>query len=569
MQNSNPRFISTCYPYIIAFLNTLTMAFLDDLPLDILLAVVRWLYKKPLYKSGFCRLLPVASVSTRLRQSLLPLLYSDLVFEFLSDRNYSTRHNASLARSAGCSKYVQRVSLFVEEYTNPDDIVRAVRDDMDAGSETKWPNLRSYAYTHGYDFDVDNFNSCWNIIKQVDKELPKLRQAAPVTCDVSSGIPLLAYNPPSVSLLSQLTSLFLYYNNQGVDANYWPPIFAPTLVDLALYGVNPESIWNIFYDGQEGQTVVFARLKRLIIGFENPLHWGQSGGLPPHLQGATNSALAKRSVWTAGAASGELGCRVPLFPVLHTLWCTNMAYNFCDFITRTQGHDSLVSLVVGNKLVYFDFDVNMFKNLESVKFFTPIQDTDEERTGSVDLYKSAFTSLLRTKTNIQSMAFTSTARDTLFQVPPDIGCVNLRSLILGVDVDFKSMLLLLSSLKHLVKLELGVNYAFIYDGNDEQEDAAEYIDELQPLQADYPPVSSTLRRFTCRLHDPRVRRCYTAAYAFELALHLPALGRMDLSVRQQSDVGFYEALLCKFLQELSGSPYMNNGLLNAKVAPCS
>ncbi|KAI8317841.1 hypothetical protein GQ54DRAFT_301080, partial [Martensiomyces pterosporus] len=282
----------------------------------------------------------------------------------------------------------------------------------------------------------------------------------------------LAYTPLSVSFLTQLTLLYLDCSNECMDANRFPQLFAPTLVDLTLYCVNPENVWNIFYDGQEGETVVFAKLKHLVIRFENPLCWGQNSDLPPHLQGATNSALTKRSVWTARAASGELGCRVPLFPVLCTLACTDMVYNLHDFISRTQCHNSLVSLYVGNMYVYFDFDAELFKPLEAVEFNIRFPDTDEVRTGSVDLYKSAFTNLLRTKTNIQRIAFRSSARDTLFQVPLDIGCANLRSLVLGVEVDFKSMLRLLSNLKHLVELELDVNYAYNYNVNDEQEDAA-------------------------------------------------------------------------------------------------
>ncbi|KAI8317879.1 hypothetical protein GQ54DRAFT_315054 [Martensiomyces pterosporus] len=242
-----------------------------------------------------------------------------------------------------------------------------------------------------------------------------------------------------------------------------------------------------------------------------------------------------------------------------------MVYDFHDFISRTQCHNSLVSLYVRNIHVYFDFDAELFKNLETVVFFTFFRDTDEVRTGSVDLYKSAFTSLLRAKTNIQRMSFTMRERDTLFQVPPDIGCINLRSLVLGVEVDFKSMLRLLSNLKHLIELELDVNYANIHKFNNMRVDAAGYVDELQPPQAYYQPVSNTLRRFGCRLYSPWVRRCYTTSYAFELALHLPALECMVLSVDNSNAYDTTEALLGKFLEGLSGSPYMNDGLLNAKV----
>ncbi|KAI8317883.1 hypothetical protein GQ54DRAFT_147257, partial [Martensiomyces pterosporus] len=479
MQHSSPRLVSTVYPCVLTFLNTHRMAFLDELPLDILLAVVEWLSGKDWCRSLFYDLLPVASVSTRLRQSLLPLLYRDLVFEFLSGRNDSTRHNASLARSAGCSTYAQRVILFVDEYTDPEDVVRAVRNDADAGSETKWPNLRSYAYTNGHElFEPENFSSCWSIIEQVEKGLPKLRQASPVTCDVSSGIPLLAYSPPSVSFLSQLTSLYLRCDDQGIVANHLPQIFAPTLVDLALYGVNPEDIWNVFYDGHENQTVVFARLKRLVIEFENPLCWRQNGALPLHLQDATNGALTKRSVWAAGAASGKPGCRVPLFPALRTLKCWHMTYGFHDFISHTQCHNSLVSLYVDNGYVYFDFDAELFKNLEAVEFYADVWGSEEETTGSVDLYKSAFTSLLHAKTNIQRMALRAIARDTIFQVPPDIGCANLRSLFLGVEIDFESMLRLLGSLKHLIELELSGDRRFTHMFDDGRVDAAEDVDEV-------------------------------------------------------------------------------------------
>ncbi|KAI8318909.1 hypothetical protein GQ54DRAFT_306678 [Martensiomyces pterosporus] len=325
------------------------------------------------------------------------------------------------------------------------------------------------------------------------------------------------------------------YNRNG-------KLFAPTLVDLTLYCVNPENVWNIFYDGQEGETVVFARLKRLVIRFENPLRWGQNSDLPPHWQGATRGMLTRRSVWTARATGGKPGCRVPLFPVLCTLACTDMVYNLHDFISRTQCHNSLVSLYVNSRCTHFDFDINLFKNLEAVEFNISFPDTNEERTGYANLCESAFTSLLRAKTNLQRMAFRSFARDALFQMPPDIGCVNLQSLCLGVGVDFKSMLQLLSSLKHLIELELYVNYGDMHNDNGEQENGAGYIDELQPSQAEYPPVSSTLRRFTCRLRSPRVRRCYTASYAFELALHLPKLETMTLGVDEE-DGGFYEVLL--------------------------
>ncbi|KAI8318622.1 hypothetical protein GQ54DRAFT_300145 [Martensiomyces pterosporus] len=437
---------------------------------------------------------------------------------------------------------------------------------MDAGNETKWPNLCSYAciYNHYCLEDEDTF-SCSDIIRQLDKELPKLHQVPLVIYEGSSGIVPLVYTPPSVSFLNQLTSLCLICYNQGMDANRLPQFFAPTLVDLTLNGVNPEDIWNIFYDGHENQTVVFAKLKRLAMVFESPLFWGEIDDLPPHLQDATNGALTERSVWAAGAASGEPGCQVPLFPVLRTLRCEGMAYDFHDFVSRTQCHSSLVSLGVTNGNVYFDFDAKPFKKLETVEFSAWFRDTDEESTGSVDLYKSAFTSLLHAKTNIQRIAFRSDVCDKLFQVPPGIGCVNLRSLCLGVEIDFKSMLRLLSNLKHLIELELDVDYAYIYEDDFRREDTAEDVDELQPPQVDYPPVSSTLRHFTCHLHAPKVRRCYTASYALELALHLPALEKMVLGVDAQKDVAFFESLLVNLLQELSGSPYMNDGLLNAKT----
>ncbi|KAI8317941.1 hypothetical protein GQ54DRAFT_314975 [Martensiomyces pterosporus] len=246
-----------------------------------------------------------------------------------------------------------------------------------------------------------------------------------------------------------------------------------------------------------------------------------------------------------------------------------MAYDFHDFISRTQCHNSLVSLYVSNRYAHFDFDAELFKSLETVVFQATQQDREDEIASFVDLYKSAFTSLLRAKTNIQRMAFKAVVRDTTFQVPPDIGCTNLRWLFLGVEIDFKSMLRLLSNLKHLIELELNVDYHYFYRYGNGRVDTAEYVDELHPPQADYPPVSSTLRHFTCHLHNPRRRRCYTVAYAFELALHLPALECMTLGVDKEGDVVFFEALLGRFLEELSGSPYMNDGLLNAKVIECS
>ncbi|KAI8317942.1 hypothetical protein GQ54DRAFT_314970 [Martensiomyces pterosporus] len=439
---------------------------------------------------------------------------------------------------------------------------------MDAGNETKWPNLRSYACIHYHEFwDAEDSFSCSDFIRQLDKELPKLRQESPVICKVTSDITPVAYNPPSVSFLTQLTWLRLECQSQCIDASRFPQLFAPTLVDLTLIGANPEAVWNAFYDGHENQTVVFARLKRLAIQFVSPLFWGQDSNLPPHLEGATNGALTKRSVWTAGAAGGKPGCRVPLFPVLRTLVCWDMAYDFHDFISRTQCHNSLVSLYVDNTDLRFDFDAELLKNLETVEFTSRIRDTAEERTNSMDLYGSAFTSLLRTKTNIRSMIFKSTTHDTIFQVPRDIGCINLRSLYLSVEVDFKSMLRLLSNLKHLVQLELDVKSEPTYRFDDARVDTAEDVDELQPPQADCPAVSSTLRRFTCCLRTFRERRCYTAAYALELALHLPALKSMTLGVFYKTAVSYYEALLNRFVQRLSGSPYMNDGLLNAKVMP--
>ncbi|KAI8321883.1 hypothetical protein GQ54DRAFT_170397 [Martensiomyces pterosporus] len=543
------------------------MAFLDELPLDILLAVVKRLSEKHRYGPVFYELLPVASVSASLRQVLLPLLYRDLILEFpVADNSNGelieaendaqpkqtirTRHNAALASSAGCSAYAQRVVVFVNECTTLDDIVRAVRDDMDAGSETKWPDLQSYTYNYVYRYlQVEDLDSCTSIIRQLGKELPKLRQASPVTCDVSSGIASITYNALSASFLTQLTSLSLSFSNHVVDTNRLPQFFAPSLVNLILEGVNPEDIWSAFYSDQEGQTVVFARLKCLAILFERPL-WGQSDDLPSHLQGT----------------GGKPGCRVPLFPVLRTLRCTSMTYSLRDFISRTQCHNSLVSLYVDNGNLHFDFDAELFKNLETVKFDASLLGWNEESASSVDLYKSVFTGLLHAKTSIQRMAFKLSGCDTIFQVPPNIGCVNLRLLVLGVEVDFKSMLRLLGSLKHLVELELYVDYDYIY-ARGRQEDTAEYIDELQPPQAEYPPVSSTLRRFMCRLCNPRRHRCYTASYALELALHLPALESMPLSVDEEEDVEFYKALLGRFLEERSGSPYMNDGLLNARVFP--
>ncbi|KAI8319698.1 hypothetical protein GQ54DRAFT_306093 [Martensiomyces pterosporus] len=192
-----------------------------------------------------------------------------------------------------------------------------------------------------------------------------------------------------------------------------------------------------------------------------------------------------------------------------------MVYDFQDFISRTQCHDSLVSLYVRNDHVYFDFDVELFKTLESVEFGACFSDKNDESTGSVDLYKSAFTSLLRAKTDIQRMTFKSGAPDTLFQVPRDIGCVNLRSLSLGVEVDFKSMLRLLSKLKNLVELRLNINCVSTYRSSGGEVDIA----------------------------DPRGRHCYTASYALELALHLPVLERMTLSVDHEGHVGLFEALL--------------------------
>ncbi|KAI8318044.1 hypothetical protein GQ54DRAFT_323134 [Martensiomyces pterosporus] len=547
---------------------TLSMTFLDKLPLDILLAVVKWLMLEHSYRPEFCKLLPLASVSTSLRQSLLPLLYRDLVLDFRRVRNYSPCHSPALANSAGCSEYVQRVSLLTKRNINPDDIIRVVRDGMDAENETKWPNLRSYAYIYPHNHATPESSfPCSNIIRQLDKKLPKLRQSSPATFEMPTTIAPLVYTPPSVSFLTQLTSLYLNCDYQCIDANRLPHIFAPTLVDLTLHNVKPENVWNIFYDGHENQTVVFARLKRLAIRFKDPLSWKKNSSLPPHLQGATRGMLTKRSVWAAGAAGGEPACQVPLFPVLHTLICSNMAYNFHDFISRTQCHNSLVSLYVDNYYVHFDFDAELFKSLEAVDFFTYLRGRNEEDAGSMDLYKSAFTSLLRTKTNIQRMRFGVDGGATVFQVPPDIGCTNLRSLILGVEVDFKSMLRLLSSLKHLVELEISGKKMATYKHSYGRDDTPGYIDELQPPQAEYPPVSSTLRRFKCSLYNPKRRRCYTVSYALELALHLPVLESMTLAAHISDDVVLIKALLGRFLQQMSRSPYMNNGLLNARVSP--
>ncbi|KAI8317893.1 hypothetical protein GQ54DRAFT_301051, partial [Martensiomyces pterosporus] len=198
-----------------------------------------------------------------------------------------------------------------------------------------------------------------------------------------------------------------------------------------------------------------------------------------------------------------------------------MAYDFCDFISRSQCHNSLVSLCVDNHYVHFDFDFEPFKSLETVEFSANVTDRDNEYAGPMDLYKSAFASLLRAKTNVQRIEFTSGAYDELFQVPPDIGCINLRSLCLSVEVDFKSMLRLLSNLKHLVELELDVEGKPTYMSDDRRGDAAENTDNLLPPQADYPPVSSTLRHFTGHLWSPMGRYCHTVPYVFKLALHLP------------------------------------------------
>ncbi|KAI8317966.1 hypothetical protein GQ54DRAFT_126626 [Martensiomyces pterosporus] len=105
------------------------------------------------------------------------------------------------------------------------------------------------------------------------------------------------------------------------------------------------------------------------------------------------------------------------------------------------------------------------------------------------------------------------------------------------------MLRLLSNLKYLVELELSGHREPTYEFDDRQVDRAEDADEFQLPQANYPPVSSTLRRFACCLHSPRMRCCYTAAYAFGLALHLPALKDMVLGVFRETDVDSHEAVL--------------------------
>ncbi|KAI8318252.1 hypothetical protein GQ54DRAFT_96544 [Martensiomyces pterosporus] len=165
------------------------MGLLDDLPLDILLLVVKWLGRKAWGEPAFYGLLPVASINTSLRRSLLPLLYRDLVVNFLSNRKYSTRHNAPLARSAGCSGCAQQVALLLDNHTKPGDIVEAVQDDMDAGSEAKWPNLRSYACIYHHErWEADDLFYCSRFISQFDKELPRLRCASPAACEVASSI---------------------------------------------------------------------------------------------------------------------------------------------------------------------------------------------------------------------------------------------------------------------------------------------------------------------------------------------------------------------------------------------
>ncbi|KAI8318806.1 hypothetical protein GQ54DRAFT_341663 [Martensiomyces pterosporus] len=552
------------------------MALLDELPVDILLLVAKRLYEG-FSKYIFYKLLPVASVNTRLRQRLLPLLYRDLIFEFptvdgwdieeFEDRymelahagihdipkpKIQSRHNAFLAISAGCAKHVHRVTLFMDDFTKPRTVVRAVRDDMDAGCAEKWPELRSYSLKYRYEGagyeELDNFSY---VIERLGKKLPVLRQASSATDNANPGIAPLSFNPPSASFLTQLTSLTLGGNSFIVDACYLPPLFAPTLVTLTLYVVNPENIWESFYDHPKRRTVVFARLKYLNVTFEYSEFWIPNKG--------DEDAANKKSVWKAEYDGEKVCFREPLFPSLLTLRCDDMLYDFPDFISHTQCHDSLLSLHVENKYTYYDFDAELFENLETVEFSVRIGEMWAAECGPVERYKAAFTSLLRAKTNIQYMTFVSDVKHDIFKVPYVIGCTNLRSLYLGTEVDFTSLLRLLGKLKHLVNLVLNVGYYCYLSGDGDADDA------VQLSQEGYTPVSCSLRRFTCRVGTPRQPQYYTTLYAVKLALHTPRLEVMTLKVDEMSDEKYVQDLLHVLTRDVSKSQHVNQGLSSAKV----
>ncbi|KAI8318710.1 hypothetical protein GQ54DRAFT_306842 [Martensiomyces pterosporus] len=529
----------------------------------------------------FRKLLPVASVNTRLRQRLLPMLYRDLIFKFPTVDEYDvddaheeymelaevgiydlpkpkiqSRHNAFLAISAGCAKHVQRVALFMDDFTDPGTVVRAVRDDMDAGCAEKWPELRSYSFSYEYEGveygELDDFSY---VIKQLDEELPVLRQASSATDNCSPGIAPPNFSPPSASFLTQLTSLALGGYSQIVDACYLPPLFAPTLVNLTLYVVNPENIWESFYDHPKRRTVVFARLKYLNVIFACSEFWNPDEG--------DKDAAKKKSVWKIKHDCEKLRFRKPLFPSLLTLRCDDMLYDFPDFISRVQCHSSLLSLHVRNKYVYYDFDAELFENLETVEFSAHIGNEWPAERGSVERYKVAFTSLLHAKTNIQYMTFLSDVKHDIFKVPSVIGCAKLRSLYLGAEVDFTSLLRLLGKLKHLVDLVLDVGY-YCY-----QRSGGEADDALQLSRGGYSPVSCSLRRFTCRVGTPRQPQYYTTPYAVKLALHAPGLEVMTLKVDRRFDEKYVQDLLYVLTRDVSKSPHMNQGLSRAKVVPLS
>ncbi|KAJ1959209.1 hypothetical protein GGI12_004456 [Dipsacomyces acuminosporus] len=364
------------------------MALLDEIPADILLDVLEYLPKDQ-GDPRFYSLQRLAGTSSKLRQCLLPLLYKDVLFECEivsvdsngdhieehdtaesegSQEINRIRHNAYLAQSADGPGYAHRVLMLVNEFADPDEIVRIVRDEMDVGNAAKWPNLRSYAYIYSHrHVSAGHSYSTSQVAKRLEKELPVLKQAPIISGSIAAFSPSLP-----ASFLAQLTSLTLSCDNQGIDANYLPKFFAPTLVRLKFVCVRPENIWNIFYDGQNKRSVVFANLRRLDIAFENPRRWEEDymdhDELPSSKGNLIDRDLAKMSLWTTKTLGKLADYRIPSFPQLESFRCDNLIYSFRELASHIQCQSSLRNLYVANRHLYFDFDPSRFENLERVEF---------------------------------------------------------------------------------------------------------------------------------------------------------------------------------------------------------
>ncbi|KAJ1963488.1 hypothetical protein GGI12_002020 [Dipsacomyces acuminosporus] len=490
--------------------------------------------------------------------------YTDLSGSiYQSDMASRIRHNSSLAQSASGSEFAHRVLLLVNEFADPDEIVRVVRDEMDVANEAKWPNLRSYAYIykHRHRNAGESFSTS-QVAKQLGRLLPVLNQA-PTLPEWKS-----VFSASSASFLTQLTSLTLGCSSQGIDANYLPKFFAPTLVSLDLFSVRPENIWNIFYDGQDKQTVVFASLKRLTVLFENPREWSEDeldhDNLISYTTDLLDKDLARMSLWTPETLGNMINYCVPSFPQLESLHCQDLLYSFRDFVSQVQCQNTLRHLYVHNYHKYFDFDPSGFSRLELVEFRSYHRGWDGDDSTSSPHHAFAFGNLLSSKSNIRKLIFHSFARDLVFKAPSALGCTKLHWLQLRIEVDFNSMLRIVRQLPGLYHLDLGVGNAYFTDRNSEH-DEPESEDISSFGEFGNKQASTSLRRFICCVGRSSLVQFYTTAYVTALALHLPSLAKIYLCVDHKEDSVHVRSRLDGYISRLSASPNMNENLLSARV----